>query len=118
MFDFELRVKAFLQSNGIQRIGIGDGVGDNGYFLKRWGGGQYIPAGIPDMQINIGCVCFEVELKTDTGKASKLQKLKIEQINNCGGYAFILRPKKFEEFRKLILECITIHKEQLISKDR
>lgn len=108
--EFENKVKRFLESQGIYRLGAWTPIETNGYYLKRWGGGQYIPAGIPDMQIVIGQLCLEVEIKNETGKLSKLQRLKIKQINNAGGFAICLKPKDFEWFKEKIKLAIELWK--------
>ena len=53
-------------------------------------------AGTPDI---IGCVnahFFALELKTETGKLSQLQKHKIERIRKNGGYAEVVRPSNLK----------------------
>ena len=68
---FEEQVKRWLESVGIYRLGTAADqmtVQPAGYWLKRWGGSKYIPAGVPDMQITVGVFNFDVELKSETGK--------------------------------------------------
>ena len=62
-----------------------------GCFSWKTHGGMYGTAGIPDI---IAClhgrfVAFEV--KTETGKLSKLQEITIQRIKEAGGKAFTVR---------------------------
>lgn len=98
---FENKVKAFLESKRIYRLGAHKGAA-RGYYVKRFGGGVYTPAGLPDMQIVIGGTCLEVEIKKSGGVASALQLQKIDQINASGGHGFVLYPEDFEDFKALV----------------
>lgn len=74
----------------------------NAYVVNVWGGG-YQTAGIPDL-----LVCYEgkylaIELKTEKGKVSVLQKWNIQKIKDAGGVAIILRPSEFENFKKGVI---------------
>lgn len=102
---FEEQVKRFLESAGIYRIGTAADkmtVEPTGYWIKRWGGSKYVPAGVPDMQITVGVFNVDVELKSETGKLDPLQVQKLKQIKQFGGFAIVLRPKDFEEFKSFI----------------
>lgn len=57
-----------------------------------------MPAGIPDMFIVIRGHFLAVELKATHGVLSKLQKEKINQINNTGSDALVVRPKDYDDF--------------------
>lgn len=102
---FENKVKRYLESLGIYALGTPRtkmSVEPIGYYEKRWGN-MFTPSGLPDMHICIHGHSLEVELKGDTGRVSALQKFMIEQINDAGGNALVLRPDKFADF-KLLLE--------------
>lgn len=102
---FENQVKRFLESQGIYRAGTPVCQMDTkpcGYWVKRWGGGQYIPDGLPDLQISICGVSLDVELKQENGRVSPLQVQKIQQMQAAGCIAFVLRPSEFNEFKKLV----------------
>lgn len=106
---FEERVKRWLESVGVYRLGTAADqmpVKPAGYWLKRWGGSKYIPAGVPDMQITIGVFNIDVELKSETGRLDPMQVQKLRQIRDLGGYAIVLRPKDFEEFKHFIAHLI------------
>lgn len=105
--NFENALKRWLHTQGIYPLGTEPSkmnAPPTGYWLKRWGGGQYTKAGLPDMQIVVGNVCVEVELKAATGRPSELQIQKLKQINNSGGIGFLLYPKQFEQFKEFILK--------------
>lgn len=102
---FEERVKRWLNSVGVYRLGTPKDqmqTEPKGYWLKRWGGSKYIPAGVPDMQIVIGVFNLDVELKNERGKVDPLQVQKLNQIRDAGGYAILLRPKDFEAFQGFV----------------
>ena len=106
---FEERVKRWLESKGIYRLGTASDqmpIEPKGYWLKRWGGSKYIPAGVPDMQIVIGVFNLDVELKNETGKLDPMQIQKLRQIKEAGGYCMVLRPKDFEDFKKWVESAI------------
>lgn len=103
--NFENRLKKWLESEGIYPLGEPVDkmeVPPCGYWEKRWGGGRYIKAGLPDMRIVVNGIALEVELKATNGTPSELQKRNIKQINNSGGLGLILYPEGFPDFQKII----------------
>lgn len=102
---FENRLKDWLESEGIYPLGtpVQDmKVPPCGYWEKRWGGGKYIKAGMPDMHIVVCGISIEVELKAPNGRPSELQIQKLNQIDDAGCIALVLFPKDFENFKGLI----------------
>lgn len=102
---FEEKLKAWLESEGIYALGTP--VQDMttppcGYWEKRWGGGKYIKAGMPDMHIVVNGASLEVELKAPNGRPSELQIQKLNQIDDAGCIGVVLFPKDFPKFQKLI----------------
>ena len=87
--NFETRVKAFLRREGC-------------YFIKYWGGGNFTKAGIPDLLICCNGYFVAVELKGESGKPSELQLYNLRKIHDAGGFAFLLYPQDFEDFKKFI----------------
>lgn len=86
---FENRLKKWLEGEGIYPLGEPvDRMKSPpcGYWEKRWGGGRYTKAGLPDMQITVNGIAFEVELKATNGTPSELQKRNLKQINGSGGF--------------------------------
>ena len=88
---FQTKVIQFLKEHGV-------------YVIKYWGGGRYTKAGVPDIVACINGYFIAIELKTDTGRVSKLQEYNLEEIRKAGGIAIVLRPKQFNSFKKFIKE--------------
>lgn len=75
-----------------------------GYYEKRWGGGKFTKAGLPDMHICVNGKSIEVELKATNGKPSDLQLHNLKQINTSGGRGLLVYPKDFEKLKRVIQE--------------
>ena len=106
---FENRLKKWLESIGIYPLGCPSQkmkVSPIGYYTKRFGGGKFTKAGLPDMQIVVKGKCIEVELKATHGRPSELQVVICRQINESGGCARIIYPKDYETLKNLVKECI------------
>lgn len=102
---FEEKLKRWLESEGIYELGTSANdmnVKPCGYWEKRWGGGKYTKAGLPDMHIVVNGVSVEAELKAPNGKPSGLQAQKLRQIDDAGCMGFVLYPKDFEAFKALV----------------
>ena len=84
--NFENKIKAYLKSIGA-------------YFIKTHGD-RFSRVGTPDIIACVNGHFVAVEVKAENGKPSDLQLYHIQQINNAGGYAIILYPKDFEQFKK------------------
>lgn len=103
---FEEKLKDWLESEGIYPLGTPEQditVPPCGYWEKRWGGGKYTKAGLPDMHIVVNGISIEAELKAPNGRPSPLQKQKLNQIDKANCIAVVLFPKDFENFKKLVL---------------
>ena len=103
---FEEKLKRWLESEGIYELGTSENdmnAKPCGYWEKRWGGGKYTKAGLPDMHIVVNGVSVEAELKAPRGKSSGLQAQKLNQIDKSGCIGFVLYPKDFEAFKALVL---------------
>ena len=83
---FENKIKAYLKSIGA-------------YFIKTHGD-RFSKVGTPDILACVNGHFVAVEVKAENGKPSELQLYHIEQIKKAGGYAEILYPKDFENFKK------------------
>ena len=82
--NFENRLKKWLESEGVYPLGEPVDrmkAPPCGYYEKRWGGGRYVKAGLPDMRITIRGVALEVELKASDRTPSELHKRYFRQIN-------------------------------------
>lgn len=102
---FENKVKQYLESVGVYALGsdyANKPVPAVGYYEKRWGGGTFTKAGLPDMHICIHGHSIEVELKAPRGRTSDLQKYMLKQINESGGVAFVVKPVDFAGFKDMI----------------
>lgn len=103
---FENQLKDWLESEGIYPLGTPEQdmtVEPCGYWEKRWGGGKYTKAGLPDMHIVVNGISIEAELKAPNGRPSELQKQKLNQIDNAGCIAVVLFPKDLHKIQALVL---------------
>lgn len=74
--------------------------GVDGCFAWKEHGGMYGTAGIPDI---IGCyrgLFFGLEVKTESGKPTKLQEATIRKIKKAGGIALVVR--SVDEVKELL----------------
>ena len=71
----------------------------NCFFWKEHGG-QYGTAGIPDLIACIAGRFYAFEVKTPSGKVTKLQEATIRKINKAGGTAAVVR--SVEEVKKIL----------------
>lgn len=102
---FEEHLKRWLESEGIYRLGTPKqsmAVPPCGYWEKRWGGGKYTKAGLPDMHIVVCGISIEIELKSATGRPSELQRQKLSQIADAGCIGFVARPADVENIKTLV----------------
>lgn len=60
-------------------------------FFWKEHGGMYGTAGIPDIICCISGDFFAFEVKTETGKTTKLQDAMIRKITDAGGIAVVVR---------------------------
>lgn len=90
--ELENKIKRFLADQGA-------------YYFKHFGC-KFSKAGVPDI---VGCLngrFIGIEVKREDGKATDIQKHHLEQIKEKGGFAMLVRPSNFEEFKaKLVREC-------------
>lgn len=101
---FESRVRRYLESEGVYVAGTPKQdmtAPVCGWYVKIWGGG-FQKSGVPDLLLCVNGFFLGVELKSDTGTASDLQKKNIVHINRGGGIGVILYPKGFEQFKNII----------------
>ncbi len=62
-----------------------------GCFFWKEHGGMYGTAGIPDLILCYKGRFIGLEVKTDDGVVTDLQKATIRKINDCGGIAVVVR---------------------------
>lgn len=82
---FKKRVEKYLDSLNAYRIKIAPSL-----FMK---------AGLPDLIFCVNGHFCAVELKTNVGKVAPLQQRNIDMINKSGGFARIIKPDNFEEWK-------------------
>ena len=87
--NFENKIKKFLKEQ-------------NCYYIKYWSGGQFTKSGVPDLLICCNGYFVAVEVKAENGKPSELQLYNIDEIKKAGGFAMILYPNQFDNFKKFI----------------
>lgn len=85
---FENKIKRYLESRGA-------------WFVKFFAN-AYTPKGIPDILACVNGYFVGIEVKAPNGKPSEIQIFNIRKINDAGGFAFILYPSKFNEFKEFI----------------
>ena len=108
---FEERLKRWLESEGIYRLGTPKQsmtIPPCGYWEKRFGS-KYSGAGWPDMHIVVHGISIEIELKAPNGRASELQKQKLSQIADAGCIGFIAKPSDFENIKALVRLAKTLN---------
>ena len=101
---FEEKLKRWLESEGIYRLGTPAQeriVPMCGYWEKRHGS-TYTGGGLPDMHIVVRGISIEAELKAPSGKPSELQIQKINQVDDSDCIGLVLYPKDFDKFQKLV----------------
>lgn len=81
---------------------------DKGAYVLNVAGGTQIPKGTPDLVVCYKGRFIALELKTDTGRASPLQKENICEIRRADGYARVLRPSDWESFINDLEDMATV----------
>lgn len=85
---FETKIKNYIESMG-------------GWQVKFFANSM-TKKGIPDILSCVNGYFVAIEVKAQNGKPSELQLYNVRKINQAGGFAFILYPSKFEEFKSFI----------------
>ena len=62
-----------------------------GVYARRIAGSNYQHVGLPDIWCCVDGKLICLEVKTETGRLSKIQKLEIERIRRAGGIAEVVR---------------------------
>lgn len=87
---FENKIKKFLDDNGA-------------YYVKFFAN-AFTKTGVPDILASVNGYFVGIEVKATTGRPSELQLYNIRKIKESGGFAFVLYPSAFEEFKKFITD--------------
>ena len=85
---YENKIKKFLDSEGA-------------WWVKFFAN-SYTRSGVPDLLCCVNGYFVAVEVKAQNGRPSALQVHNCTEIRVAGGFAFILYPSGFEEFKKFI----------------
>lgn len=93
--NFENRIKSFLKNEGC-------------WYVKYWSGGvptkegvkKFTKDGVPDILCCFEGLFIAVEVKAPKGRPSKLQLYNLKKIDESGGFAFLLYPKDFRQFKR------------------
>lgn len=99
---FENRVKRLLESYKIYPLGGRYKNDIQGVYEKRWGGGYFTKAGLPDLHVTYLGVTIEIELKAENGTTSPLQMRTMEQLNKAKIISMVLRPSQINELVGLL----------------
>lgn len=75
---------------------------NNSWYIKYWAGAQFTKSGIPDILACINGYFVGIEVKAQNGKPSELQLYNVRKINKSGGFAFVLYPSAWEQFKKFV----------------
>lgn len=65
---------------------------------------SYTKSGIPDILACVNGYFVGVEVKAQNGKPSDLQLYNIKKIREAGGFAVVLYPSGFNEFKEFIID--------------
>ncbi len=87
---FENKVKSFLDEQGA-------------WYVKFFAN-KMTKEGIPDILACINSYFVGIEVKAQNGKPSDLQIYHCEKIRKAGGFAFVLYPSGFDDFKKFVKE--------------
>ena len=85
---FETKIKSFLDEQGAWYVK---------FFANRM-----TKEGIPDILACINGYFVGIEVKAQNGKPSDLQLYHCEKIRKSGGFAFVLYPTGFDDFKKFV----------------
>lgn len=87
---FENKVKKFLDEQGA-------------WYVKFFAN-SYTKVGVPDILACVNGYFVGIEVKAQNGKPSELQLYNIRKIRQAGGFAVVLYPSAFEEFKQFITD--------------
>ena len=86
--NFENKIKAYLKDQ-------------NCYFVKYFAN-RMTKAGIPDILASVNGYFVGIEVKASNGRPSDLQIYNVKKIQESGGFAVILYPEHWDDFKDLI----------------
>ena len=86
--NFENKIKDYLAKN-------------NCYFVKYFAN-RMTKAGIPDILACVNGYFVAIEVKSENGHPSELQKWNVEQIHGTFGFGVIVRPSDFNDLKMIV----------------
>lgn len=84
---FKNKVRAYLKKLDIYHV--------------KYFGCAFSEKGVPDILACVNGTFVGLELKSEKGKASKLQEHHLKKIKESGGVSLLLYPKDFEKFKQI-----------------
>lgn len=99
---YENKIKKFLESEGA-------------WFVKFFAN-RMTKEGIPDILACVNGYFVGIEVKAQNGRPSPLQMYHCEQIRKAGGFAFVVYPTGWEQFKKFISDLKKKKKKTLLIK--
>ena len=96
---FENKVKKFIEEHG-------------GWQVKFFAN-SYTKSGIPDILACVNGYFVAIEVKAKSGHPSALQLHHCSEIRKAGGFAFVLYPSGFDDFKQFVcgLNCERFNRE-------
>lgn len=85
---YENKIKKFLES-------------EDAWFVKFFAN-RMTKEGIPDILACVNGYFVGIEVKAQTGRPSELQIYHCEKIRKAGGFAFVVYPSGWDQFKKFI----------------
>lgn len=85
---YENKIKAYIKSVGGRPF--------------KWFGNAYSESGVPDILACINGYFVAIEVKAPNGKPSELQLVKIRQIREAGGFAYVVYPSGWNKLKAII----------------
>ena len=85
---FENKIKRYLKERGAYRV--------------KYHGNFYSENGTPDILSCVNGYFLAIEVKAADGKPTPLQLVKIDDIRNAGGFAFVVYPSGWDRLKAII----------------
>lgn len=92
--NFENKIKKYLKEIGAWEIKYWSG--------KSMNGKQFTKNGIPDILACVNGYFVAIEVKAQNGKPSELQIYTINEIRKSNGFAMVVYPSGWENFKKFL----------------
>ena len=86
--NFENKIKSFLKEN-------------NAWFVKFFAN-RMTKVGVPDILACVNGYFIGIEVKAQNGRPSELQLWNVSKIKESEGFAVVLYPNQFEDFKALV----------------